>query len=99
MSRLIYCNLSYGKCSKISNNFLLLFSNKMLVIKDRNNTMLTVRIANREDTDQTEQSNLGLQCLSRLINLNLVLKILNYLPYSKTCVKRTLKNRQNKGLF
>ena len=41
----------YGKCSKISNPFLILFSNKMLVIKAGIHKML-VRIANREDTDQ-----------------------------------------------
>ena len=42
-----------GKCSKISNTFLLLFSNRMLVIKAGINEMF-VRIANREDPDQTD---------------------------------------------
>ena len=43
----------YGKCSKISNTFLILFSNKMFVIKARFSKML-VRIANSTDPDQTE---------------------------------------------
>ena len=42
----------YGKCPKISNTFLVLFSSKMLVIKAGIHKML-VRIANREDPDQT----------------------------------------------
>ena len=42
----------YGKCSKISNTFLFLFSNKMLLIRFEIHKML-VRIANREDPDQT----------------------------------------------
>ena len=42
----------HGKCSKISNTFLFLFSNKMLVIRAGIHKML-VRIANREDPDQT----------------------------------------------
>ena len=40
----------YSKCSKISNTFLFLFSNRMLVIRAGNYKML-VRIANREDSD------------------------------------------------
>ena len=47
-----------GTCSKISNIFLFLFSNKMLVFRARTHKML-VRIANREESD------LGLHCLSR----------------------------------
>ena len=43
---------SYVKCSKTSNAFLFLFSNKMLIIMARIHTLL-VRIANREDPDQT----------------------------------------------
>ena len=43
---------AYGKCSKISKTFLILFSNKTLVIRAGIHTML-VRIANREDPDQT----------------------------------------------
>ena len=48
-------NLRYGKCSKISNTFLFLFSNKMLVSWAGIHKML-VRIANREDHDQTASS-------------------------------------------
>ena len=44
--------LSFCKCSKILNTFLILISNKMLVIRVGIHKML-VRIANREDTDQT----------------------------------------------
>ena len=58
--------LAYGKCSKISNTLLTLFSNKMLVMKAGMHTML-VRIANREDPDQTASSDLGLPFLSRTI--------------------------------
>ena len=43
---------SYGRCSKTSNTFLFLFSNKTLVIKAGTHKML-VRSANREDPDQT----------------------------------------------
>ena len=39
---------NYGKCSKILNTFLILFSNKMLVIRAETGKML-VRKANRED--------------------------------------------------
>ena len=42
----------YGKCSKILNNFLFLFSTKMLVIRTGMDKVL-VRIANKEDPDQT----------------------------------------------
>ena len=42
----------YGKCSKISNIFLFLFSNKIFVIRTGIHKML-VRIANREGPDQT----------------------------------------------
>ena len=45
-------NYKYGKCSKISNTFLFLFTNKMFIIKGKILEML-VRIANKEDTDQT----------------------------------------------
>ena len=44
-----------GKCSKISNTFLFLFSNKMLVIRAGIYNVL-VRKANREDPDQTASS-------------------------------------------
>ena len=43
----------YGKCSKISNTFLFLFSIKMLIIRAGNHKMLD-RKANREDPDQTD---------------------------------------------
>ena len=45
----------YGKCSKISNTFLFLFLNKMLVIRPGIHKM-HVRIANKEDPDQTASS-------------------------------------------
>ena len=45
----------YHKCSKILNNFLFLFSKMMLVIRAGIHKML-VRIANREDPDQTASS-------------------------------------------
>ena len=44
----------YHKYSKISNSFLFLFSNEILVIRDGIHKM--VRIANREDPDQTASS-------------------------------------------
>ena len=47
-----------GKCSKILNTFLFLFSNKMLLIKAGIHKML-VRIANREDSDQIASSEAG----------------------------------------
>ena len=46
---------NYSKCSKISNTFLFLFSNKMLVIRTGIHKML-VRIADREEPDQTASS-------------------------------------------
>ena len=46
------CSTQYGKCSKISNSFLILFSNKILVFRAGIHQMLG-RIANREDPDQT----------------------------------------------
>ena len=58
------CSLD-GKCSKISNTFLFIFSTKVLVIKNETQKMF-VRIANREQPDQTASSvDLGLYCLSR----------------------------------
>ena len=47
-----WCFNHYGKYSKISDMFLFLFSNKMLVIRVGIHKML-VRIANREDPGQT----------------------------------------------
>ena len=46
---------TYAKCSKISNTFHFLFSNKMLVIRVGIHKMF-VRIENREDPDQTASS-------------------------------------------
>ena len=45
----------YRKCSKISNTFLYLLSTIIMVIRTGIHEML-VRIANREDTDQTASS-------------------------------------------
>ena len=45
----------YGKCSKILNIFVFLFFNKILVIRTGIHKM-HVRIANREDPDQTASS-------------------------------------------
>ena len=45
----------YDKCSRISNMFLVPFSNKILVIRAGIHKMI-VRIANREDPDQTASS-------------------------------------------
>ena len=42
----------YSECSKITNIFLFLFSNEIIVIKAAFHKMF-VRIANMEDTDQT----------------------------------------------
>ena len=46
---------NYSKCSKISNTFLILFSNKMLIFRAGIHKIL-VRIANWEDPDQTASS-------------------------------------------
>ena len=57
----------YGKCSKISNTFLFLISNKMLVFRAGIHKFL-VRIANREDLDQTASTEAvrpGLPCLPK----------------------------------
>ena len=48
-------NVNIGKCSKISNTFLSLFSNEMLVIRAGIHKM-SVRIANRKEPDQTASS-------------------------------------------
>ena len=45
-------NSYYGKYSKISNTFLILFSNKMLVSGAGIHKILVI-LANREDPDQT----------------------------------------------
>ena len=51
----IIAKFYYSKCSKTTNAFLLLFSNKMLVFMAEILKMI-VRIANREDPDQTALS-------------------------------------------
>ena len=48
----LHVKTNYSKCSKISNTFLFLSSNKMLVPRTGIHKMV-VRIANREDPDQT----------------------------------------------
>ena len=55
-----FCSI-YGKCSKILNTFLVLFSNKMLIFRAgiHKNDCQNSRIAKREDHD------LGLLCLPR----------------------------------
>ena len=63
MVHLNFQDSSYSKCFAISNTFLFLFSNKMLVIRAGNHKML-VRIANKEGFDQTASSLLGFCCLS-----------------------------------
>ena len=50
-----FLNLVYGKCSNISNTFLFLFSNKMLVFRAGIHKFLA-RVTNREDPDQTASS-------------------------------------------
>ena len=57
---------TYGKCSKISNTILILFSKRTLVIRAGIHKML-VTIANKETLIRLllKQSNLGLSCLFR----------------------------------
>ena len=50
-----YCIAYTGECSRISNTFLFLYTNKMLVIRAGSHEIL-VRLANREDPDQTASS-------------------------------------------
>ena len=45
----------YGECSKISNTYLFLFSNRMLVFRAGIHKFL-VRVANRENPDETASS-------------------------------------------
>ena len=47
--------MNTGKCSKIWDTFLFMFSNEMLVFRARNHKML-VKIANWEDPYQTASS-------------------------------------------
>ena len=55
MDPVIKISSTYGKCSKISHTFLFLISNKLLVFRAGIHEML-VRIADREDPDQTASS-------------------------------------------
>ena len=60
------CSNGYGKCFKISNTFLCLFSNEMLLFKAGIHKFLVKIIANRGDLDQTAaQSDLALRGLSK----------------------------------
>ena len=52
---IVFIYYMHGKCSKICNIFLFLFSNKMLVLRAGIHKM-HVRIVNREDPDQTASS-------------------------------------------
>ena len=52
---IVYINTMYSKSSKISNTFLFLFANKMLVFGTESLNTL-VRIANREGHEQTASS-------------------------------------------
>ena len=70
--------LNLGKCSKILNTFLFLFSTKLSVIRAGIHKML-VRIANREDPDQTA-SDRSLPCLSMATSVRNV-KTFTVLPY------------------
>ena len=54
VSTLVF-SLGYGKCSQILNTFLVWFSNKMLIFRAGKYKLL-VRIANRENPDQTASS-------------------------------------------
>ena len=51
----LHCLPKYGKCSKISNTFPFLLSNKMSVFRAGIHKFL-VRVANRKDPDQTASS-------------------------------------------
>ena len=67
--------MACGKCSKVLNIFLFLFSNKMLLFRAGIHKML-VRRGNRGDPDQTASSvRLG------LFGRQLVYDILAHLPY------------------
>ena len=65
-NKVINVRKRYCKCSKISNKFLFLFSNKMLVFMAGTHKML-VKITNREDLIRLllqKQSDLGMHYLS-----------------------------------
>ena len=68
--------MMYGKCSKILNTFLILFSHKMLFIRAGNHKMLCI-IANGEDLDQTASS--VFPVFLSLFARQLVLEILEHL--------------------
>ena len=71
--------IEYSRCSKISNTFLFLFSNEMLVFRAGIHKML-VRIANREDPFQRKQSDIGLHRLSRPFWQATCVQILEHIP-------------------
>ena len=68
----------YGICSKISNDFLTLFSNKMMDIRAGILKML-VRIANRENPDQTSLEAVWV-CIG-LFGSQLVIHIVEHLSH------------------
>ena len=76
--KMVYFNFTYSKCSKISNTFLFLYSNKRLVFRAGIHKMF-VRLANREYPDQTVSSELDLSL--HHVGGQLVLEILGNLPY------------------
>ena len=51
-----YTSVKYVKCSKILNIFDFMFSNKIWVIKAEIHIKRHIKIANREDPDQTASS-------------------------------------------
>ena len=76
MVHLNFKDYRYGKCSKISNTFLFLFSNKTLVIRAEIQKMF-VRKANKEDFDQIASEAVWVFTVSlRLFGRQLVFKIL-----------------------
>ena len=72
----------YLKCSKISYTFHFMYSNKMLVFRAGIQIML-VRIADREDPDQTASSEAGWVCIVCLgrFGWQLVFEIVELKPY------------------
>ena len=69
----------YRKCSKISNTVFFLFSNKKLVIRAGTGKRL-VRIANRENPDQTASSEAVCHVCLGFCGRQILLKILEHLP-------------------
>ena len=84
MSHYVRTGDIYGKCSKVWNFFHFIFTNKMLLNRTGVNKML-VRIANREDPDQTASSEAvwsGSALFVRAFcHRQLVFAILEHLPY------------------